>query len=163
MPNIPIDWGRFASRWGYKDEVDMFTDLYLTQKLSYSQLADRFDVSMGSIVVKMKSLGIKARPKGGAQNPGYSRKRMWFLDQRAVYGMSLKKFVLYARVSQSVVYSYRHRMARGFDAFLHNQPGVGSTTLRNLLKNASRAVSRDEPGVPEVLPGEREGGGFPNS
>lgn len=161
--NTPIDWGRFASRWGYKDEVAMFTDLYHNENLSYAQLADRFDCSVGTVIIRMKALGIKPRPRGGARNPGYSRKRLWFLDQRVVYGMAMKKVVVVARVSQSVIYNYRHKMARGFDALLYHCSDRGSATLRNILRNASRVGTREEPEVSGVLPPTGEDGGTTNS
>lgn len=63
-----VDWEAVAKRLGYETELAMWTDLYITKRLSISELAARFDVSSGTVRPALHRCKIAVRPRGGANN-----------------------------------------------------------------------------------------------
>jgi transposase len=101
------DWGAFALYLGYKDELEMLTDMYVTQGMSCKEIATRVGMGQPTVLRRLRLAGIERRPRGGAQ----SSQRLWYklylMDQRYVFWTSLSKLAKRLKISQSLVYKYR--------------------------------------------------------
>jgi len=65
-PKIP--WKEIAETLGYCDRDEMLIDLY--KILGIKPLADKLGVHRNSISDRLHRIGIKLRPRGGANNHG---------------------------------------------------------------------------------------------
>jgi hypothetical protein len=69
-----LNWIKIAKCFGYDSEIEMLNDLYLENELSYFRLIDIVNffsgenITSGALYYRFKKLGIRARPKGGANN-----------------------------------------------------------------------------------------------
>lgn len=79
------DWDAYARRFGYKNEWDMFYDLYIVQKISVISLGERFGRNRGTIARRLDILGITKRSRGGANNQFSQQFRLWRFDQRILH------------------------------------------------------------------------------
>lgn len=71
-----INWDYLAQVRGYKDDRDLLESMYSTDKLSMTFMSQLLGVSKVSIRLKLKNLGIKIRPRGGANRSGSSKSRL---------------------------------------------------------------------------------------
>ena len=64
-----IDWETVAKKLEYVSESEMWTDLYLKQELTFSELSARFGVSHTTVRDAIRRHKLPARPRGGAMRP----------------------------------------------------------------------------------------------
>lgn len=62
---MTIDRGELVCSLGYKNECDMYKDLYTHQHLSLAKIDKRLGVSTTTVCLDLKRLKIKRRPRGG--------------------------------------------------------------------------------------------------
>jgi hypothetical protein len=60
-----VNWDEVATKFGYKDSAEMWTDLYINKQLSVSQLERKFGVSRNPIRAALAASGIQKRGRGG--------------------------------------------------------------------------------------------------
>lgn len=63
-----IEFEVLASRLGYRNEVALWEDLYVTKGLSLSQISRKLDVSRNVIRLALARAGIPPRKRGGPNN-----------------------------------------------------------------------------------------------
>lgn len=70
MPSLSEDWTPIANTLGYKDEVEMLQDLYVTQGFSVEDLAKRLGYSKNNVRRRLLFNDIPLRGRGGRNNLG---------------------------------------------------------------------------------------------
>lgn len=63
-----ISWETLALTLGYDSPLEMWTDLYVTRKLSIAQLSRKLDVSRNTVRDSIRRAGIKLKGRGGPNN-----------------------------------------------------------------------------------------------
>lgn len=114
------DWDGLALYMGYKDEVDMLTDLYVRKGLSAREIGEKVEMGQPTVLRRLRLAGIDRRARGGPQSFQRQWMRLHLLDQRWVFFTSLSKVAKTLRVSVSLVYKYKRAMKGGLDGFRTN-------------------------------------------
>jgi transposase len=115
---VTKDWGAIALYLGYKDELEMLLDMYVEQGLSCKEIATRVGMGQPTVLRRLRLAGIERRPRGGA----LSTQRLWYklylMDQRYVFWISLTVIARQLKVSISLVYKYKRGVKGGWSGFL---------------------------------------------
>lgn len=111
MGNLPssCNWAYIARKLGFQDEISMWTDLYLVQGMSITELAERFDVSYTTVWNALVTLKIPRRPRGGANR--YKPIPFDFFAYLAEHGV--EKTAERFRLTRQGVYNRIHKLADG--------------------------------------------------
>lgn len=62
------EWDEFCSQLGYKNEGDMWKDLYITKDLSITDIARKLNVSRNVVRAALARTNIPPRKRGGPNN-----------------------------------------------------------------------------------------------
>lgn len=101
------DWMDLAISLGYKDDYQMFYDLYISHGLSMSQIGVKLGYSLGTIDRRITRLGIPKRKRGGANNMARYRRLLHLMDQRVVYSRRSEDLGKQLGCHPSTVWKYK--------------------------------------------------------
>lgn len=107
------NWKRIAQKFGFADEKTMWEELYVKQGSSIGDLSLRLGFGTHTVKRRLSACHVDIRPRGG--NNGStppSRNILWHLDQRVVWGSSIKELAWLTGCSSAVICSYKSA-ARG--------------------------------------------------
>lgn len=109
MPFDKSDWDEVAKTMCFENEKDMLVTLY--ERSSISEIAAMLKCGTATVQRRLTIYGIKKRARGGSNNSGIQKYKMFHVDQRIVMFMGLTFAAKYFRVAPSTIYKYkRHKM-----------------------------------------------------
>lgn len=133
-------WDELAKSIGYADEKEMLEDFYIEDAMSVSEIGKRLGAGTATIARRLAMAGITKRKRGGANNTGAQKHKLFHMDQRYVFSLDLSVVAKLANVSKSLVYKYRKSVTGGkISGILHNQSELGSEPVFDLKSKASVA------------------------
>lgn len=109
MPFNNSDWDAIAQEMCFENEKDMLTTLY--ERSSISEIATLLKCGTATVQRRLTMYHIKKRARGGSNNSGLQKYKMFHVDQRVLMFMGLTYAAKYFRVAPSTIYKYkRHKM-----------------------------------------------------
>ena len=151
------DWDALAGVLGYRNEKEMFEDLYLAQRISISRLALKLGAGSATVARRIRLCGIDRRPRGGANNLSKSKQRLYYMDQRLVLVRPLVKEAERLKIHPSTLYKYRRGVIGGkLDALRNYLTDQRTEPLFDSEFAALGTPASTDPRVQEILPGEEK-------
>jgi len=124
------DWNAIAGSLGYDSEREMFHDLYLTERMSINELAQRLGFGRTTIRRRLARCEFNTRGRGGANNLSRANRILHYSDQRLIFLFSMSTVAKRFRVHNPVIWRYRKSIKGGkVDEFLRDKPSVGPGPL----------------------------------
>lgn len=133
------NWEKIARTYGYTDETAMWTDLYVTCSLSIEELHKRLNYGMHTIIRRLEACGIKRRKAGGPRFSPNQRLKLFHLDQRAVWSLTIKELAIACDVSTALISKYKSRHGGKFDGILYNMSDSRAGEVREAVPHAFSA------------------------
>lgn len=124
MPDF--DWFAMARSLGYDTPEAMFRDLYLVQERTTAQLVDLLGVSRTQVLYHLKKYNIARRSRGGNHNLAPQRRKLYRMDQRVVFMLTLQRLCKLTGADQTTVWLYRNPTKRRRYGILHHQSNSGA-------------------------------------
>lgn len=106
------EWDQIATSIGYKDEKEMFEDLYIRCGMSIKDIADRTGFSTTAVRRHIKMHNIQTRKQGGPRSVAVQQWRLFHTDQRFVLGQPMDVVAKYLGCSKYTLYNYRRRVGK---------------------------------------------------
>ncbi len=105
---IANDWSKEARQLGYKSAKEMFTDLYVTKRMTLSEIGNVLSASPTAINMAITNNGIQLRGRGGPNN---TKSVLDAIDDLELF--TEKPLALAARlnVNKSLIYKERAKRA----------------------------------------------------
>ena len=122
------DWEGLAKGLGYKEEKEMFLDLYGRQGLSIARISQKLGYGTATIARRMACCKINRRSRGGPNNLSRQSRKLHRMDQRFVLYGPMIEVARAARAHVSTVYKYRKGVIKT-DAIRDNQPDKGASPV----------------------------------
>lgn len=111
-PRFDKNWDDLAHKIGYSDKREMLTDMYITKRLSLSQIGERLQCGTYTVNRHLELLNITRRKRGGFQFGYAQSSKLFHLDQRVVHYKRLTTLSELVGISESLIYKYRRFITR---------------------------------------------------
>lgn len=135
------NWKGLATSLNYTTETEMWQDLYLEQKLTIQQLSLRLGYGTHTIRRRMLLCSIDMRQRGGPRTSAYNRGKVFHLDQRCVWTMSVQELCKALNVSQDVIYRYKKYLGGKCNGILYHISDRGVREICNFVEDPPRSIS----------------------
>jgi hypothetical protein len=129
------NWEKVARNLSYLDEKSMWVDLYLTQSLSIDEIHKRLDYGTHTIIRRLDHHGINRRSTGGARFSPNQRGKLFHLDQRVVWFLTIKELSNHTNISTALISKYKNYHEGEFDEFLHHYPNRWTGEVCNTIQD----------------------------
>ena len=151
------DWDWIAQQYGYRDERDLLTKLYVEEGRSINAIAMLTKSGSASISRRLEQLKIDKRSRGGDNNHAKQTSKLLRFDQRIVLSLPLKTLSTLTGLSRSLFYKYRRSRGEA-NGFLYIEPDRWAGALLDVVEPPFGITPDRQPKVSTVLPEEESGG-----
>lgn len=100
------NWHDYARSIGYDSERDMLTDMYVTQRISLSEIAERLQCGVFTVTRHLNALDVVRRKRGGPNLQAVQSRKLFYIDQRLIHKMPNTRLARLLGMSASLVYKY---------------------------------------------------------